>query len=44
MLGKLLKYDLKWVYKNVVVLYILAIVFLYYPELQKMLKVQCCFQ
>lgn len=27
MLGKLLKYDLKWVYKNVVVLYILAIVF-----------------
>lgn len=27
MLGKLLKYDLKYVYKNVVVLYILAIVF-----------------
>ena len=27
MLGKLLKYDLKWIYKNVVVLYILAIVF-----------------
>lgn len=27
MLGKLLKYDLKWVYKVVVVLYILAIIF-----------------
>ena len=27
MLGKLLKYDLKWVYKVVVVFYILAFIF-----------------
>ena len=44
MLGKLLKYDLKWIYKVIVVFYILAL-FLPFPEtyvLSSIMSVPIC--